>query len=135
MSTPDTGRPAPRDPGVYDLGADLLEAAEEMVAVEHGEREPAIERVFDGPVLVEVREHGVPVWRLADVRLDVSDSAPDFPALRRALRQSQEGMAALLGVSLATVRNWDQGRRAPRGPASQLLRVAGRRPDVFLDLG
>ena len=135
MSTPDTGHPAPRDPGVYDLGADLLEAAEEMVAVERGEREPAIERVFDGPVLVEVREHGVPVWRLADVRLDVSDSAPDFSALRRALRQSQEGMAALLGVSLATVRNWDQGRRAPRGPASQLLRVAGRRPDALLDLG
>ena len=124
MSTPDA----------YDLGADLLEAAEEIVAIERGEREPAAERVFDGPVLVEVRERGAPVWRLADVRLDVSDDAPDFPALRRALRQSQEGMAALLGVSLATVRNWDQGRRAPRGPATQLLRVAARHPDALLDL-
>ena len=105
-----------------------------MVAIERGEREAAAERVFDGPILVEVRERGAPVWRLADVRLDVADDAPDFPALRRALRQSQEGMAALLGVSLATVRNWDQGRRAPRGPASQLLRVAARRPDALLDL-
>ncbi len=124
-----------KSPDTYDLGAALLEAAEEMVAIERGEREPAREHVFDGPVLVEVREHGEPVWRLADVHLDVSADTPDFRAIRGGLRQSQEGMAALLGVSLATVRNWDQGRRAPRGPASQLLRVAAKHPDALLDLG
>lgn len=113
-------------------GGRLLAAAVEMVAIERGERAPAVERVYDGPVLVEVREHGESTWRLADVRLDVDPADPY--AVRDGLRQSQEGMAALLGVSVATVRNWDQGRRAPRGPASQLLRVAARHPGALLDL-
>lgn len=41
----------------YDVGAALIEAAEEMVAIELGEREPLVERVYDGMVLVEVRRH------------------------------------------------------------------------------
>ena len=114
-------------------GGRLLAAAAEVVAIERGERAPTVERVYDGPVLVEVHEHGEPTWRLVDVRLDVDPADPH--AVRDGLRQSQEGMAALLGVSVSTVRNWDQGRRAPRGPASQLLRVAARYPGALLDLG
>lgn len=112
----------------------LLAAAAEMVAIERGERAPAVERVYAGPVLVEVREKGLAVWRLEDTQLDLPADGPDFHTVREGLRQSQEGMAALLGVPLATVRNWDQGRRAPRGPATQLLRVAARHPSALLNL-
>ena len=42
--------------------------------------------------------------------------------------------AGLMGVSLRTVQDWEQGRRKPSGPAEALLRIADQRPDVFLDL-
>lgn len=120
-------------PEPYDINADLLEAAEEMAAIVRGERAPGAERVYDGAVLVEIRQNGVPTWRLADASVELR-SPLDFHGLRESLRQSQEGMAALLGVPVSTVRNWDQGRRAPRGPAFQLLKVAAKHPAVLLDL-
>jgi len=113
-------------------GGRLLAAAAQMVAIERGDAEAAREFVYDGHVLVAVREGGETVWNLADQRPEVGPE--DFSALRAALRQSQEGMAELLGVSVGTVRNWDQGRRTPRGPASQLIRVAAKAPGVLLDL-
>lgn len=47
---------------------------------------------------------------------------------------SQERFARLLGVSVRTLQQWEQGRRAPTGAAKMLLRVAERHPDVLLDL-
>lgn len=44
--------------------------------------------------------------------------------LRAELGQSQEEFALMIGVSVATLRNWEQGRRTPEGPALALLRVA-----------
>jgi putative transcriptional regulator len=48
--------------------------------------------------------------------------------VRRRLRQSQTEFASMIGVSVATLRNWEQGRRVPEGPARALLRVASRNP-------
>ncbi len=54
--------------------------------------------------------------------------------IRAQLKLSQAAFAALMGVSLRTVQDWEQGRRKPSGPAEALLRIAEQRPDVFLDL-
>ena len=39
-----------------------------------------------------------------------------------------------MGISVATLRNWEQGRRKPEGPARVLLMVAAKHPEVLLDL-
>jgi putative transcriptional regulator len=54
--------------------------------------------------------------------------------IRQKLKLSQADFAGLMGVSLRTVQDWEQGRRKPSGPAEALLRIAEQRPDVFLDL-
>ena len=133
-----TGNDAAGD--TQTLGESLIEAMREIVAVERGEEEPSVSYVYEGPVMTEVRENGKAVWLLADVEVELPPAGiggPDglgFSVLRKELRQSQPGMAALLGVPLATVRGWDQGRRTPRGPASRLLLVAARHPGALLDL-
>ncbi len=52
----------------------------------------------------------------------------DVKAVRAKLKASQPEFALLIGVSVATLRNWEQGRRSPDGPALALLRVAARNP-------
>lgn len=52
----------------------------------------------------------------------------DVKAIRAGLGQTQEGFAAMIGVSVATLRNWEQGRRTPEGAALALLRVAQADP-------
>ena len=52
----------------------------------------------------------------------------DVRAIRENLGKSQTEFALLIGVSVATLRNWEQGRRVPDGPALALLRVAARNP-------
>ena len=52
----------------------------------------------------------------------------DVKAVRAKLKASQAEFALLIGVSVATLRNWEQGRRSPDGPALALLRVAARNP-------
>jgi putative transcriptional regulator len=52
----------------------------------------------------------------------------DVKAIRRRLRKSQSEFALMIGVSVATLRNWEQGRRTPEGPALALLRVASAEP-------
>jgi putative transcriptional regulator len=60
-------------------------------------------------------------------------SEPSSPKeIRRKLELSQAAFAALMGVSLRTVQDWEQGRREPSGPAKSLLRIAEQRPDVFM---
>ena len=50
------------------------------------------------------------------------------------LKLSQSAFAGLMGVSLRTVQDWEQGRRKPSGPALALLRIAEQKPEVFLQL-
>jgi len=54
----------------------------------------------------------------------------DVRGIRAKLGKSQSEFALMIGVSVATLRNWEQGRRRPKGPALALLRVASRRPDA-----
>ena len=51
--------------------------------------------------------------------------------IRARLRLSQSAFAGLMGVSLRTVQDWEQGRRKPSGPAAALLRIAEQQPDIF----
>jgi putative transcriptional regulator len=59
----------------------------------------------------------------------VSTFAPaDVKAIRQKLGKTQQDFALMIGVSVATLRNWEQGRRTPEGPALALLRVASAEP-------
>ncbi len=55
----------------------------------------------------------------------------DVIALRRFVGLTQEQFAQALGISVHTLRNWEQGRRSPEGPALALLRIAARHPRVL----
>jgi len=52
----------------------------------------------------------------------------DVKSVRETLKASQTELALMIGVSVATLRNWEQGRRTQDGPALALLRVATRNP-------
>jgi len=52
--------------------------------------------------------------------------------IRESYGLSQDKFASLLGISVATLRNWEQGRRKPEGPARVLLRVASEHPEAIL---
>jgi putative transcriptional regulator len=56
--------------------------------------------------------------------------ALDVKAIRRQLGKSQSEFARMIGVSVGTLQNWEQGRRKPDGPARALLRVAAKNPDA-----
>lgn len=56
----------------------------------------------------------------------------DVRTLRSKLGLTQKQFAKLFGVSLATLRNWEQGRRRPEGPAMVLLNVIKREPEAVL---
>ena len=58
--------------------------------------------------------------------------AIDVAALRKKLGLSQTRFAAAFGVSPGTVKNWEQGRRYPEGPARALLRVIDQEPEAVL---
>ncbi len=57
----------------------------------------------------------------------------DVRAVRAKLGVSQADFALMIGISAATLRNWEQGRRMPGGPALALLRVAAHSPRVVAD--
>jgi putative transcriptional regulator len=54
--------------------------------------------------------------------------------IRAQLQLSQTAFAGLMGVSLRTLQDWEQGRRQPAGSARMLLRIAQQHPEVFLEL-
>ena len=58
---------------------------------------------------------------------------PDVSSLRAEYGLSQVHFARMLGISVRTLQNWEQGRRRPRGPARVLLRVAENHPEAILD--
>lgn len=74
----------------------------------------------------------IKAWKRGDLRLRTATvelpRAADVPAIRKHLGLSQEQFAMFMGVSVATLRNWEQERREPRGPARALLLVAAKQP-------
>ena len=59
---------------------------------------------------------------------------PEFVGARLASGLSQTAFAALLGVSVRTLQDWEQGRRKPSGAALTLYKIAERRPEVLREL-
>jgi putative transcriptional regulator len=57
-------------------------------------------------------------------------AVPAVSDLRRRAQLTQTEFAARLGVPVETIRNWEQGKRAPRGPARALLAVIARAPET-----
>lgn len=89
------------------LFADLLESVRQGGAMLRGEMEPG--RTF---------------------RYDAADVA----AIRRGTGLSQPDFAAMMGISVGTLRNWEQGRRTPEGPARVLLDVAALHPETLINV-
>lgn len=58
---------------------------------------------------------------------------PDVAETRARVGLSQAEFARLLGVSVRTLQEWEQGRRAPSGPARMLLSIAHRNPKALLE--
>ncbi len=56
---------------------------------------------------------------------------PDVRAIRRELHMSQHEFSDVFHIPLATLKNWEQGRRSPDAPAIAYLQVIARRPEVI----
>ena len=92
-----------------ELFEELAKSVKQMKAIEAGEMEPA---------------------RLTRADKLLQEGSVDVAALRARFKLSQSKFAALLGLSVATLQNWEQGRRRPEGPARALLRVAAKNPQA-----
>jgi putative transcriptional regulator len=90
-----------------ELFDELLESVRQGGAILRGEKKPA--RIYEF-------------------------SEPDVRSIREQYGLSQDKFASLMGISLATLRNWEQGRRKPEGAARILLRVAAKHPEAILDV-
>lgn len=89
-----------------ELFEELVQSVKEGGAILRGEHEPSRTMCFEDPDVAVIREeYGL----------------------------SQSKFAALLGISVRTLQNWEQGRRHPQGPARVLLRVAAKHPRAVLD--
>lgn len=55
----------------------------------------------------------------------------DVKEIREKLHKTQQEFALMIGISVATLRNWEQGRRRPEGPAMVLLRIAQTNPEAI----
>ncbi len=90
-----------------DIGQEIIESIKEIKAYKHNGKDLRTRKLTDPAPPQEIREK---------------------------LNLSQTAFAGLMGVSVRTVQDWEQGRREPSGPAEALLRIAEQKPDVFLSL-
>ena len=58
---------------------------------------------------------------------------PDPREIRARLGMTQEEFASALCISVKTLRNWEQGRRDPSGPAMRLLQIAEKHPEILCE--
>lgn len=85
-------------------------------------------------LMESVREGGATLrGEIASSRTFTID-APDIGQIRKGFSLSQSEFAAMLGISVKTLQNWEQGRRTPPGPVRVLLQVAERHPDAGRDV-
>ena len=82
--------------------------------------------ILDGIRQLKRGEHGREHGRIINV--------PPVASVREKTGLPQSKFAALLGVSVRTLQEWEQGRRAPSGAARTLLMIAAKNPRVFLDV-
>lgn len=84
-------------------------------------------------LVASVKEAGeIKAGRIAPSRVFKIDPV-EIKSVREKLNVSQNDFALMIGVSVRTLQNWEQGRRQPEGPAKALLRVASRNPSAILD--
>jgi putative transcriptional regulator len=86
---------------------ELLASVREMKAIEKGLKKPS--RTFEFP-------------------------APNARQIRRKFKLTQSDFASLIGISVSTLRNWEQGLRHPDGPAQVLLRVVEAHPEAVFEV-
>jgi putative transcriptional regulator len=85
-------------------------------------------------LLDSVREGGAILRGEANPSRQFELAEPDVRHIREQYELSQQQFAALLGISVKTLQNWEQGRRSPQGPARVLLQVAAKHPDAVWDV-
>ena len=88
-----------------------------------------VQEILDG--IREIKEYKAGKKTL---RTHTITEAPPPQVIRAKLKLSQAAFAGLMGVSLRTVQDWEQGRRKPSGPTLALLRIADQKPEVFAEL-
>ena len=76
---------------------------------------------------VEISQNKRPASRLFEI------TPADIKETRKNLNMTQEQFSMMMGISCATLRNWQQARRIPEGPARALLLVAAKHPEALLD--
>lgn len=125
-----------------DLFQELLSSAREARAIHEDEQESSRVMRYHGKVLVAIEEEGQTVWTLEEAASRLREKfpphsmaliEPDPKFIREELNQTQEGFSELIGVSVRTLQEWEQGRREPRGPSRRLLSVASRHPVEVLE--
>jgi len=85
-------------------------------------------------LLASVREGGAIMRGEQEPSRKFAVETPDVKHIRERYRLSQSEFATLLGISVKTLQNWEQGRRTPRGTARILLRVADKHPEAVWDV-
>lgn len=90
------------------------------------------EEVFQ-ELLKSVREGGKIMNGLSNPSRVFRYSEPKVSTLRKRYGLTQPKFAAMMGISVNTLRNWEQGRRVPKGPARILLNVVLKHPEAILD--
>lgn len=98
-----------------------------------GQGKPMKHDMFD-ELVASVREGGAILRGEAAPSRKFDMEAPDVQRIRAGYGLSQGDFSALLGISVATLRNWEQGRRSPEGPARVLLLVAAQHPYEVWDV-
>ena len=71
--------------------------------------------------------------RTGFVAHEIEVSNPDVVAIRSKTGLSQPAFARSIGIPLGTLKNWEQGRRRPEGPARVLLALIDKRPSIVQD--
>ncbi len=91
------------------------------------------DELFEG-LLESVREGGAILRGEKDASRTFVIETPDVKQIRERYKLSQTEFAALLGISVKTLQNWEQGRRTPHGAARVLLQVADKHPEAVWDV-
>jgi putative transcriptional regulator len=87
---------------------------------------------IDAPRVAATTEADIARHAADDDAAAARDAATYARRVRRRTGLTQAAFAARIGVPLDTVRNWEQGKRVPAGPARALLRILDRAPEAAL---
>ena len=85
-------------------------------------------------LVASVREGGAILRGEATPARQFEIDSSNVKRIRTNYKLSQGQFARLLGISTATLQNWEQGRRLPKGAARVLLQVAAKHPDAVWDV-